>query len=265
MRSSFLLCALLAACASPPSPVTPEPPPRSAPEPAAPLPVHFAPGPLVVEPALPARLEGWAGIGMFQNLVSSGFSADGKLFANCHVAQDQKLFTKTCELLDQDHHVARAVTSAADYGDGHPSKDDPEIAKQLDPLGVPAPEGSFRYAEDLLVSWTAPSDKELRFSLREKTTAVETPIAAFESEMHLAPQRVVVSPDGHRLAIVVYVIGGPPLTTDAKLVDADASAARAYAGAADAAPPSSALARRLRARARAAAAPAHQSQAQPQQ
>jgi hypothetical protein len=244
-------CLALAACTPASRPIAPEAPAATAerPAPDAPLPVHFAPGPLAVEPPLPVHVDGWPGMSLFENLISFGFTADGKLFANCHPGNG---LHKTCDLLDADHHVARTVSSSVDYGDSHPSKDDPEIAKQLAPLGVPAPEGEFRYAEDLLVSWTAPSDKELRFFLREKTTGVQTPIATFESEMRLAPHRVVVSPDGHRLAIVVYVVGGPPLTTDAQLVDADAAASAAYESAARTAE-GSAAAQRLHARARAAA------------
>ena len=248
IRALVTLALGLSACT--PAPASPPVLPDNTPVTPNEAPVHFVPGPLVVEPKLPAEVSGWAGIGMYENLIASGFSADSKLFANCHVAEGQGL-QKTCELLDSGHHVARSVTSSVDYGDGHPSKDDPEIQKQLAALGVPAAEALFRYAEDLVIVWETPDESELDFALKEKATGVETPVARFQRDdgMNLAPERVVVSPNGHRLAFVSYVIGGPPLTTAAEIVDADAAAKKAYEHAAAAA--SGGTKDRLLARARA--------------
>jgi hypothetical protein len=233
------LCLLAgAACSTAPPPIAPEPatsaPPRDAPPPA--RGPAFSPGPLRVEPAFSGTVSGWAGVSMFQNLISSGFSRDSRLFANCHVA-NATVFTKACDLIDRDQHVARSVVSNVDYGDGHSAAHDPVLQKVLGPLGVPAPQGTWRYAADLVVAWRQPNPKEIDVALLENSTQTETPIASFKrsDRMLLVPDRVVLAPNGRRLAIVVYIVGGPPLTTDADLVDADRAASAAYARAADAA------------------------------
>lgn len=240
---ALTLCGLCGACKSTPPLAAPEPPASAratspSPQvkssgPARPAAPTFSPGPLRVDPAFSAVVSGWAGISMFENLISSGFSADSRLFANCHVAR-QKVLTKACDLIDADHHVAKRVVSTKDYGDGHSARHDPVLQKVLGPLGVPAPEGTWRYSRDLAVTWNRPSDKKLTVSLREATTRVETQIARFvrTDRMRLLPDRMVLSPDGRRLAVVVYVIGGPPLSTDAQLIEVDRAASRAYARAA---------------------------------
>jgi hypothetical protein len=246
MRFVALVSTVLVACTppreppsegrtAPPEQVTTEAPGSRA---------EFKPGPLRVEPPLPAELEGWAGISLFENLISSGFSADSKLFASCH-AEQTKVFGKACELLDRDDHVARRVVSSVDYGDGRPSTSDPELNRVLAPLGVPAAQAPFRYAEDLSLVWVRPNPSEVRFALREATTRVETPLAVFQrsDRREVIPQRVVISPDGRRLAIVVYVVAGPPLTTAARIVELDRAASEAYARAGKSASSKAALSR----------------------
>lgn len=232
------LGAAATACTIGPPPIAAEPNPRvslrDAPSPR--RATAFSPGPLRVEPAFSGHVSGWAGIAMFQNLISSGFSRNSKLFANCHVA-GAKIFTKACDLIDRKRHVARRIVSNVDYGDGHSPKNDPVLRRVLGPLGVPAPQGKWRYAGDLVVTWKQPSEKRIDVSLRERSTGVQVVLASFQrsDRMLLVPDRIAVSPNGRRLAIVVYVVGGPPLTTDAQVIDADHPASEAYARAAQAA------------------------------
>jgi hypothetical protein len=164
---------------------------------------------------------------MHANLVSYGFSADSKVFANCHVDRQSTVFTKGCDLLHLDTGRTEHVTSTEDYGDGHPASGDATIRRALDPLGVPARAGPWR-APNVELTWTvheappAQMPDTLVFSLRDTASGKTAEIARFDKATEgfwVYPGDAIVSPDGAKLALVVTVVGGPPLFTDVKIVD----------------------------------------------
>lgn len=202
----------------------------------------FTPGALSIAPSFSTlQYSPWAGAAMQESVLLHGFSADSSIFAHCREADWVPRFTRACWLLDSSSGKStRVVVSKEDYGGGH-SGADASLAPHLAPLGIPAKGGSFRYG-DLALSWSAsnaPDDRgprDLTFRFREKKSGVELAIAKFHGpqDLRVFPRDARLSPDGAHLALVVYVIGGPPVTTAAQLVSVHARASETYQAAGEA-------------------------------
>ena len=91
----------------------------------------------------PEGVPGWAGIGLWENLIQYGFSADSRVFVLCMRDAASARFTKGCDFVDASSgRVLRHVTSREDYGAGERHASDPAFAVELAKLGAPAPRGT---------------------------------------------------------------------------------------------------------------------------
>jgi hypothetical protein len=190
-RASLLV--LLAACGAPAKPA-PAPP-------AAHTDVW-----LQIEPAFDTLAwDGWAGVSQYTDLVGYGFSPDSTQFASCH--PDLEKSGGVCDFLDT---ATGKVTKTVPVADRDARR------ALLESLGITANPVIWDRAEKL--TWTAEKTgdipDQLDFFLGDRK------VATFDapSGMAVYPDAALVSPDAAHLAIVVFDIGGPPLTTDVKIV-----------------------------------------------
>jgi hypothetical protein len=194
---------------------------------AAPGAVHFEPGPLRIEPA-PPRIPSALGTGARLAQLKDGFSVDSNQYLSCaYSAEDGRT---ACAILDFRDHSRRWVMGANDpmVDDGP----DPALELQFQMRGIPAPEGSWRYAGDLELHWHHGAvveglPREVSVSLFERSAGVDVPITTFKVDDGAVYLRSAeVSPDGRRLAIVgVHV---PGVTPQLRILNVDQIAAETF-------------------------------------
>ncbi len=218
---ALVLVFSLAACHSNPDAKT-----AAAVEPA-PGEVHFQPGPLRIEPA-PPRIPSALGTGLRLAQLKAGFSIDSSQYLSCAYSPEEG--RTACAILDFRNHSRRWVMGANDpmVDDGP----DPALELQFQMRGIPAPEGSWRYAGDFDLHWRYGAiveglPRELSVSLHERTTGVDVPVTTFSVDDGAVYLRAAeVSPDGRRLAIVSVHV--PGVTPQLRILNVDQVAADAF-------------------------------------